>query len=64
MATKTDTRLVFTHYIKKGTIEAEVSIGETNTGALKLELQVEGETFDKLVITPAFVEALRAYLTN
>ena len=65
MKTKTtDARLVYTHYVTKGTLEAEVAISETNTGALKLELTVEGETFDKLVITPALVDALRAYLSN
>ena len=64
MATKIDTRLIYNHMIKKGTIEAEVIISETNTGAWKLEIRFENETLDKAVLTPSFVEALRAYFTN
>ena len=64
MAKTTTERLLFTHYVKKGTMEAEVQIAEAINGGIKLELVYDGSMFDRIVISPTLLEALKAYLTD
>jgi hypothetical protein len=40
---------------------AVVTATETNTGAIQLELQLDGNTLDEINITPIMVRALRAH---
>ena len=45
-------------------MEAEVQIAEAINGGIKLELVYDGSMFDRIVISPTLLEALKAYLTD